>query len=216
MITTIIFDMDGVLVDTMKLHYTAWKKLLEEKGFKGFNKKIYLSFAGMKTVEILQMFKKKHNLKINPEQDAKRKEELVNFSKMALFSGVKPTLKELRKSGFKIGIATSASHHIMKRNLSLFGISAYFDSFTTANDVVHSKPNPQIYLLSAKKLNSSPKECVVIEDAVNGVIAAKKAGMKCMGITNTFPKQTLKEAGADYVVENVTELLTLLEKINKI
>ncbi|MBI4453562.1 HAD family phosphatase [Candidatus Woesearchaeota archaeon] len=214
MITTIIFDMDGVLVDTMKLHYTAWKKLLEEKGFKKFTKKLYLSFAGMKTVEILLVFKEKYGLNINPELDAKRKEELVDFSKMTLFSGVKNILIKLKKSGFKIGIATSASHHIMKRNLSLFGIDIYFDSFTTANDVVHSKPNPQIYLLAAKRLNSSPKECVVIEDAINGVISAKRAGMKCIGVTNTFQKQKLKEAGADYVVENLTELPKLLVKIN--
>lgn len=206
--------MDGVLVDTMKLHYVAWKKLLEEKGFKKFTKKLYLSFAGMKTLEILQMFKKKHHLKINPELDAKRKEELVNFSIMTLFSGVKLTLRELKKKGYKMGVATSASHHIMERNLSLFGIDTYFDSFTTANDVVHSKPNPQIYLLAAKKLNSAPKECVVIEDAVNGVLAAKRAGMRCIGITNTFPKQTLEEAGADYVVDDISGIIKLITKIN--
>lgn len=205
MIKGFIFDMDGVLIDTMEAHYHAWQKFFKIKKFNSFTKEMFLSFAGEQNKEILEGYKKRYNVDVNPDTDGSLKESLVDVSEFKIFQDVIQTLKKLKKH-FKLAVATSATEDIMRRNLSLFKLENYFYVFITASDVKFSKPNPDIFLKAAKKLKLNPKQCIVVEDAINGVKAAKSAGMKCIAVTNTFPREKLKKAGADLVVDKLSEI----------
>lgn len=205
-IEAIIFDMDGVLVDTFEAHFHAWQKFLAAKNFKGFNRKIYYSFIGMQTSEILQMFRDKYHLDIDPDKDKYVKESMIDVNEISLFPKVKGTLVKLRKARFKIGLATSAIREDMLDRLDRYGIRSYFDSFTCSDEVTLAKPNPEIYLLAAKKLKVQPEKCIVVEDALNGIMAAKSAGMYTIALTTTFKKQSFDELKPDFIYDSIGEI----------
>jgi beta-phosphoglucomutase family hydrolase len=206
MIKAVIFDMDGTLVDTMEAHYHAWQKFLPTKGLNEFTKEIYLTFIGIQTKEIIQMLNKKYNLTMDPEKDRFVKEKLVDVNEISLYTGVKEMLQRLKKAGFKIGLGTSAIRKDMEDRLARYDLKQYFDAVVCCDDVALSKPHPDIFLLAAKKLKVHPKDCIVVEDALNGIIAAKKAGMDTIALTTTFKKEKIAEVKPDLILNNVSEI----------
>ena len=214
MIKAAIFDMDGVLVDTMEAHFYAWIRFFEGIGFKGFDKQKYKEFIGMQTSEIMAIYKEKYGLDIDVEKDSRKKEGLVDISKISSYPNVKAALEKLKKKGFKLAVATSAMGQVRDARLSQFDLNKYFDDFVCSDDVVHSKPDPGIFLAAAKKLHVLPKDCVVVEDAVTGIMAAKAAGMKCIAITTTFSRKRLKQADADLIVDDIIDVTS--ENISKL
>lgn len=206
MIKAIIFDMDGTLVDTMEAHYHAWQKFLPTKGFNGFTKEIYYTFIGIQTKEIIQMLNEKYKLSMDPEKDRFVKEKLVDVNEISLYKGVKETLQRLKKAGFKMGLGTSAIREDMEDRMKRYDLKQYFDAFVCCDDVTLSKPHPDIYLLAAKKLKVHPKDCIVVEDALNGIVAAKKASMDTIALTTTFKKEKIAEVKPDIILNNVSEV----------
>jgi len=119
-------------------------------------------------------------------------------------------LDTIKQGGFKLALASSAPRENIDLVNSELDLQRYFDCIISGRDVTESKPSPQIYLLAAEKLGAEAKDCVVIEDSPFGVKGAKAAGMKCLAIANTHPKQDLQEA--DMVVNSIenVDLITLL------
>jgi beta-phosphoglucomutase len=187
LIKACIFDLDGVIVDTAHYHYMAWRRLANELGFD-------LSIADN---EKLKGVSRMHSLEIilnlgGVSLSDHDKEVLANkknswfvdyLERMApdeIFPGVKPLLNELRRRGIKVALASSSKN--AKTVIQLLHIQNEFDVIVDGTMTVNSKPDPEIFLLAAKKLGLDPKDCLVFEDAEAGVEAALAAGMRCIGI----------------------------------
>ncbi len=210
MIQAVIFDMDGVIVDSIPLHFKAWKQCMKELGvdltFEEFNKR-----NGCPASETFAIWQKQFNLDLNIKEVTERKRELSDEyldAEIKLFPGVIETLESLKD--YYLGLATSAYPSTVDLVFNKFPISYIFNAVTTAADVTHGKPDPEPYLKTAKKLNIKPENCVVVEDAVNGIKSAKSAGMKVIGITTSFPKESLSEA--DIIINNFNEITPELIK----
>ena len=185
MIKAIIFDMDGVLVNSEKLKAKAWKKALSDYGIEGGDR-WYRKNIGNSRDALSALAIKEFNLtsaQIDEVSEKKRsnyfamlKEATVPIKSSILF------LKSIPKGQFKIAVNSSINTWVIENQMKNLGVIDYFDKITSGKDeVTKDKPNPEIYLLSAKKLGLNPHECLAIEDSRAGVQAAKDAGMKCIG-----------------------------------
>jgi beta-phosphoglucomutase len=186
-IKAVIFDLDGVIVDTAHYHFIAWQRLAHELGI-SFTEKENERLKGVSRMHSLEIIleiggvtlpeEKKEELAIKKNSwfveyiEAIRPEEI--------FKGVKEMLQELRSQGFKVALASSSKN--AETVLRLLQIKNLFDTVVDGTMVKNSKPDPEIFLLAASKLGVSPDVCVVFEDAEAGVEAALAAGMKCVGV----------------------------------
>ncbi|HPH47188.1 MAG TPA: beta-phosphoglucomutase [Chryseolinea sp.] len=187
MIKACIFDLDGVIVDTANYHYLAWKRLANELGFDlsiDDNEKL----KGVSRMHSLEIILNLGGVSLNDHD----KEVLANkkngwfvdyLERMApdeIFPGVKSLLIKLRNRGIKIALASSSKNAMTV--VKLLHIQNEFDVIVDGTMTVNSKPDPEIFLLAAKKLGLDPKDCIVFEDAEAGVEAALAAGMRCIGV----------------------------------
>lgn len=214
MITAFIFDLDGVLVDTAKYHFIAWKRLADELGIP-FTEADNERLKGVSRMDSLDIILSLGRVELLPDQKvilAEKKNawfvDYVNaMSSDEIFPGVKDLLENIRRRGHKVALASSSKN--APAVLKLLKIDNLFDAVVDGTMVKQAKPDPEIFLLAAHMLDKSPSECVVFEDAEAGVEAAKLANMKCIGIGNP---QSLSKA--DYVVSQLADFkLTELEKI---
>jgi len=198
----IIFDVDGVIFDSEKLHAEAWKVVFEKRNIFLVDDK---SGVGRSDREFLKELKEKgavpKNLNIREVQDEKLTVliELAN-KKVELFPQVKELLVSLEKK-YILGIASNSDKKFILNIIQNTDLLDYFKSVLTINDIKEPKPSPEIYLLSAKKMGLKPQECVVIEDSTYGIEAAKRAKMKCIAVAHTLPKEKLRKA--DLLLEQV-------------
>lgn len=200
MIQVVIFDMDGVIVDSTKQDFKAWQKALNERGVL-ITFKDYQHFLGMKGVDIVKKF-----LPASSDSEARaiqdKKEQY--FIQSVKEHGIKPipgVLELIRtlKPRYKLAVATSAPPEKLNIILKKLGLTSIFDALVNADEVTYGKPHPEIFLKAAQKLNLPPENCMVIEDAPNGVRAAKAGNFTCVAIMTTSSNEQL--AGADYVIE---------------
>lgn len=202
----IIFDLDGVIVDTAKFHYLAWRKMANDLGFDitiEQNEKL----KGVSRVQSLQKILEWGNKTVSEaefEQLMKSKNEdylarIAYMNEDDLLPGVKETLNYLAKNNipFALGSASKNARPILKG----LGIEKRFTAVVDGNDVTKAKPDPEVFLIAAEKLGIPPQDCIVFEDAVAGIEAANIAGMLSIGIGD---KEILKEA--DYNFANFTEI----------
>lgn len=182
-----LFDLDGVVVDTAKYHYLAWKRLANSLGF-DFTKEDNERLKGVSRVQSLEILLSIGKVKLSEAEKLKMAEEKNNWyveyiSKLdesEILPGVKSLLIELRKNGIKIALGSASKNSMLiLNNLKLI---PYFDVIVDGNKVSKAKPDPEVFLLGAKELNVHPSECVVFEDAQAGIEAAKAANMKAIGI----------------------------------
>jgi beta-phosphoglucomutase len=187
LIKACIFDLDGVIVDTAHYHYMAWKRLANELGFDlsiAENEKL----KGVSRVHSLEIILNLGGISLSnhdKEVLANKKNSwfvdyLERMTPDEIFPGVKPLLNELRRRGIKVALASSSKN--AKTVIQLLHIQNEFDVIVDGTMTVNSKPDPEIFLLAAKKLGLDPKDCLVFEDAAAGVEAALAAGMRCIGI----------------------------------
>lgn len=180
-----IFDMDGTLVDNMRFHTEAWRTLIEENGYEFNERKFLVETAGQTNREIIpSVFGAVSNERLS--ELAIRKEELyrevyVHYRKPV--DGLVEFLDAASGLGIKMAVATAASPPNMAFILDGLDLRKYFGAITTAADVKRGKPDPEIFLLSAERLGVEPKNSIVFEDAFFGFEAAKRAGMRSIGIT---------------------------------
>lgn len=187
MIKAVIFDLDGVIVDTAHYHYLAWKRLAKELGFDLTleQNELLKGVSRMRSLEIILDLGGIKLSEAEKERIANKKNgwfvEYVNEMKPEeIFPGVKELLKSIRSKGLKMGLASSSKNaHAV---VNLLNIENEFDAIVDGTMIIHSKPDPEIFLLAASKLGVVPAECVVFEDAEAGVEAALAAGMKCVGV----------------------------------
>lgn len=193
---TIIFDVDGVICDTAKHHLAAWKKLFAEEKIKFTHRDYEDKVNGLPRVEgVLNIMgrnlnKEKLNFLMAKKQDLYLKSIKKNPPKV--FGGLLKFIKELKKAGYKVAAASSSknSEYILK----LLKIYNIFDTVITGHDFKKSKPDPDIFLTAAKKVKAKSCDCVVFEDAVNGILAAKNAKMKAVGVAIIGKKKELMAA----------------------
>jgi len=201
----IIFDMDGTLVATTEADFLAWQRIFKDHG-KMLSFDNYFPLLGKKSHDVVY-----HVLKLegkeaeNALQNKMRYfEEIVAQKGIAMMPNAEALLKELKSLGIPLALATSSRKLKMELVLEEVGLLEYFTVLVSGEDVVRGKPNPDIFLLAASKLNVDPRHCVVLEDAVSGVKAAKAAGMKCIAVTNTHEAEDLSIA--DLVISDFSEL----------
>ena len=212
---TIIWDMDGVIVDSNSIHFAAWQESFAKRGVK-FTEKDSARLFGARNDFIIRSVLGEELCEGNIKIIAQEKE--ISFRERAkgnvkLFPGVIKLLTAIKKGNFKLALVSSAPKENIDLVTSELDIGGYFDCFVSGREVAESKPSPQIYLSAAEKVGAEPKDCVVIEDSLLGVEAAKAAGMKCLAVANTHPKQELEEA--DKVVDSLedVDLIILIQRI---
>jgi beta-phosphoglucomutase len=213
MIKACIFDLDGVIVDTAHYHFVAWQRLAKELGIT-FTEKENERLKGVSRMRSLEIILEIGGIELSEEEKEKlalRKNgwfvEYINAIKPEeVFSGVPELLQSIRSKGIKVGLASSSKN--ADTVLRLLGIGNMFDAIVDGTMIVNTKPNPEIFLLAARKLGVVPSDCIVFEDAEAGVEAAIAAGMKCVGVG--FPGQL---STANEVVRNTADFqLADLEK----
>jgi len=219
MVRAIIFDMDGVIIDSEPIHYDANKRIFEELGIP-VNNSLYSNYIGVSNQEMWEDLKNEYDLQQSVEELVEKQNsqnlELFNEFVKEPIEGVVELLKNLKENGYKIALASSSPMRLIKEVICKFDIEKYFEVVVSSEDVTRGKPKPDIFIYTAGLLNVKPYECLVIEDSKNGVKAAKAAGMKCIGFKNPNSiNQDLSKA--DVVVENMKEIsLELIEKLKKV
>lgn len=202
----IIFDLDGVLVDTSEFHRQSWFDLAQREGFEMSDEFFYKTF-GMQNYQILAMLAGRELPRDEIDRLARWKEQRYRElakEKLTLMSGAKGLLEDLKDNGFLVAIGSSAPRANLDFVLELTGVNGYFDACVTGEDVSNGKPAPDTFLKAAERLSLAPARCAVVEDAVQGVEAAKNAGMPVVAVTATRSRADLKHA--DIIVETLTEL----------
>lgn len=206
-----IWDVDGTLVDTAELHFVAWRAACEELG-RGFDRADFAATFGRRNPEILAHL---FGDRFGPDEAAAigdRKEEAYRAAArregIALLPGVAGLLEGLRAAGFAQAIGSSAPRANVELILELTGVAGYVTQVSAAEDTTRGKPDPQVFLVAAQRLGVEPGRCVVFEDAVAGVEAAKAGGMRCVAVSfvGHHPQAKLRAAGADLVVQSLEEI----------
>ncbi len=215
-IKAIIFDFDGVIIDSIPGHKLLLSKALGRFGIKLTEDDSH-RLNGMKTRDAIMWLKDRKHLKISIFKLIKEKKKFMKeiYNYISLFPQVKSCLKRLKK--YELAVATSSGRKYLKKNLESFNINNFFKVKLSNNDVKNAKPSPEIFLKAAKELGVKPSECLVIEDAMNGIIAARKAGMKSVAILTTSPKKYfVKDARPDMFIKTLDELTQgLIQTLNK-
>ncbi len=206
MIKAVLFDMDGVLLDSEEFILQAAKKFFQEKGVE-VKAEDFREFIGMGEDRYLGGVAEKYDIPFDAGKDKSRVydiyDQLVKGNLRPL-PGVKEFIHKCLEKDLRIAIATSADERKMKVNLKETGLSDIpFNSYVNGIEVENKKPHPDIYLLAAKRLNVEPECCLVVEDAVSGVEAAKSAGCRCLALTTSFPADKLQKA--DWIAAHLGE-----------
>ena len=207
MIKAVIFDMDGVVVDTGLVHNIAEQKILKDIGIDISLEEIR-KYAGIAASIWFKEILKKYNKVADAEKLEKKKFKMVYNSlekNVPFVPGALELIGLLKKNKIKIALASGSPKDFVNYIVSKSSLNKKFDVVIGLGDYSNSKPDPEIFLLASKEINIKPKDCVVIEDANHGVLAAKKAGMKCIGFVNeNSGNQNLSKA--DLIVDNLEEI----------
>ena len=211
-IEAVIFDMDGVIVDSEPLHERSFLEVWGELGY-GENHGInFPDFYGRSDRVVWEAFIEQHN----PNQSIEelivlREARLVRMLRetQPLFDEVVPLIQRLAKR-YLLGLASGSIHRVIDEVLAMQSLRSYFGPIVSSEDVSEPKPSPEIFLMTAKRLDVTPERCCVIEDTVNGIKAGKSAGMTVIAIPNTFQPLPLSEAGADLICQDYSQIDTAL------
>lgn len=197
----VIFDMDGCLVDTEPVINRAAILGLKEWGVEA-QPQDFTPFIGAGETAYIGGAAKKYGVPYEPVMKDRVYEIYLDIVEEMLkpMPGAMECLTQLKNAGFRLALASSADHLKIDANLRVAGIERnIFDVILGAEDVQQKKPAPDIYLKAAEKLNIEPKNCIVVEDALNGIQAAKTAGMSCIAVATTFARQKLGTVKPDYI-----------------
>jgi beta-phosphoglucomutase len=203
----VVFDLDGVIVDSHPMHKQAWRLFLASVGKKVSESDLDFIFEGRRRQEILIHFLGELSDSEIQEYGSKKDEffrQACSIPEPA--AGSIEFIRGLEKKGFCIAVATSASRQRARWTLEQLKIADYFEVVVTGDDVVQSKPDPAIYQLAAQRLSVSPECLFAVEDSVCGVRAAKSAGLRCLGIGREKNVHPLLQAGADRVFPSLVDL----------
>ncbi len=201
-----IWDMDGVIVDTKVYHYRSWRYAFKKKGI-NFTEADFQRKFGQRNDAIIRATIGREITLEEIEEIALEKE---NYFRKNVRNHIEPLpgavelITVLNKAGYRTALASSAPPENIRLLLGSLGLIDCFRQFVSGKEVSESKPSPQIYLMAAQKLGAEPRNCIVFEDAIAGVSGAKRAGMFCVAVTTSNPRNSLQEA--DLVVDSLAEL----------
>jgi beta-phosphoglucomutase len=203
----ILFDMDGVLVDSERFICQAAILMFKELGVDAVAED-FKPFVGMGENSYLGGVAEKHGIKVDIEQVKARTYEIFEIivrDNLSPLPGAVEFVISCRDKGLKLALATSADRVKMEVNLKEIGLSKeIFHSIITGLDVVNKKPFPDIYMQAARSLGLEPDDCLVVEDAISGIKAAKAAGCKCLAVTTSFNASALHEA--DWICSTLSDV----------
>lgn len=218
MIQTVIFDMDGVIVDTEPVHHYAYNEHFRQLSI-AVSPELYASFTGNSTKNIFERLKVQFNLPEEVEDLVETKRNLFNdaFDSKAdlyLLDGVEDLIKDLHNKGMQLVLASSSATVTINRIFNRFGLHHYFTHIVSGEDFPKSKPHPAIFIKAAELSQTSVENCIVIEDSTNGIMAAKAAGIYCIGY-DSFHSKMQDYSLADRVISDFRELsFEIIKSIN--
>ena len=215
-ISAVLFDMDGVLVDSEPVITEAALRALKEWGINA-KPSDFREFTGMGEDRFVGGVAEKHNVPYTLDMKHKAYEIYLTIveDKIVLYQNTVSILKELRDLDLKLALASAADRIKVDANLRAAGIdSELFGTVLSGNDVVNKKPAPDVYLLAAKQVGCAPEKCVVVEDAISGLAAAHAAGMLCICVTTSFAEEKFRERGADYICTDISGVPKGIEFLN--
>jgi beta-phosphoglucomutase len=211
-VRAVIFDLDGVLVSTDEFHYRAWQRLADEEGI-AFDRRANRRLRGVGRMESLEIMLERAPRPYAPEEKAalaERKNRYYRESLEALapgdvLPGVREVLRALKARGVKVAVASSSRNapEILRRT----GLADVADATADGNDITHSKPDPEVFLVAAARLGLAPAECLVVEDAASGVEAAAAAGMRSLAIGAAAGHPQADRSADDLASITVDEML---------
>lgn len=202
-----IFDWDGVIIDSSSAHEESWERLAKEEN-RPLPPGHFKTGFGRKSEYIIQSILGWTRDPGEAGKLSRRKEEL--YRDVVVERGIEPLpgarefLARLQAAAIPCAIGSSTERKNIDTILALIGLGGFFTAIVSADDVTHGKPDPQVFLLAAKRIGVPPARCVVFEDALVGLEAARAGGMKSVGVTTSHPRE--KMAGADFVVSRLDEL----------
>ena len=209
MLKAVLFDMDGVIVDTEPLHHIAYKMMFNDVGIV-VTDSMYRSFTGQSTRDICEFLCKHFELSLKPIILEKGKR--AHFTKLffedpdlQLLDGVEDLIKDYYANGLTLVVASSASMFTIDNVIKRFKLDSYFKDRLSGADLKASKPHPEIFINAAKAAGVSPYECFVIEDSTNGIIAAKEANIYCIAYKSVHSKDQ-DYSRADMLVSDYTDI----------
>jgi HAD superfamily hydrolase (TIGR01509 family) len=208
--SAVIFDLDGVIVDSEPLHQKAFEDLFAELGRKHDHGIVFSEHVGLSDHSTLRAFLKKTGLHHDLEDLNKRK---LNYflrylrEHRPIFQGLHDLVPELAKR-YQLGVATSSPHQVAEVVMEISGLKSHFQAIIAREDIRFPKPDPEIYFTAARRIGVRPSACCVIEDSTPGIQAAKMAGMTVIGLTTSLPPEKLKQA--DLIARNYDDVRKLL------
>lgn len=215
MICAVIFDMDGVLIDTEKHYNAAWCQAATEAGFP-FTREHALLLRSCEAKEGEKLMQGIFGPSFDYYAIRERRRELVR-ERLAQYGlekkpGVEETLRFLRAKGIKTAVATATALDITKSHLTTIGVCDLFDSIVSAKNVAHGKPEPDVYLYACEQIGERPQDCMAVEDSPNGILAAYRAGLRTVMVPDlTQPDEEL----AKYLYACINSLSDLCELVDK-
>jgi HAD superfamily hydrolase (TIGR01509 family) len=213
LIKAVIFDFDGLLVDSEPIYVKANKKFLSERGITDFS--IINRIFGMRAEETFELMKKEFNLDGSIEElmNIRNRYIIDDFKngELKLMPYMIETLEELNKT-YPLAIGSSSKKVLIDTAMEIYQFSHYFKDLVCGDDAKKGKPDPEIYLKNAVNLKIDPSKCVVLEDSPNGILAGKRAGMKTIAIPNEQTKD-LDFSHADFVLSNLKEAISIIKNI---
>jgi beta-phosphoglucomutase len=209
MILGILFDLDGVIIDTLHYHFLAWKHMFEKYGG-SVSEKTVLLHEGRNSREILPLLMREAGINIPEEEQVRFIEEKRAYYRSIVhvtqYPGAFEAINELKARGFKVALVTACALKNMQHSLNSEQ-QTHFDFIITGDEVPRAKPFPDPYLTAASQLKLEPWQCAVVENAPLGIESAKNAGMYCIAIETTLGKEYLQSA--DCILQNIGELVNM-------
>lgn len=213
-ITTVIFDMDGVIFDTERLVLSNWKEVAGRRGISDIED-AFMECIGT-TMSVTREIVKKHFGEDFPFEEFRQEASVVFHEKvrkdgMPVKQGVKELLVYLKQNGYKIGLASSTRRAVVEEELQMAGFLPCFDVVMGGDMITHSKPDPEIFLACCGKLGSIPDETLVIEDSYNGIRAANRAGMTAFMVPDLLPPTEEMSSLSNRIFDSLSDVQKFME-----
>ena len=212
MLKAVIFDMDGVLADSQPLHFEADRRTLENHGLKVPEEEM-VPYAGTSNTFRFGLFRDKYKIGAPLEELVNEREqhmeEIIGESSLTAVPGTEKLIKGIKSRGYPLALASSSSEKVIEAELKKIGLYDHFDLIFSGDGMKRGKPFPDIFIETARRLETAPADCLVVEDSHNGVVAAKAAGMKCIGYINeTSGEQDL--TAADMIIDDFRGIMAAM------
>lgn len=217
MVQAIIFDMDGVLIDSEALHNAAISAALAQYGV-NLPSSIFAELTGTTDAQFLEHASQTYfgsSVSAATLLESKQRFFVATEDQVQAIPGALAFLRSVRKEASATALVTSALRHNQELAFARFGLHPWFDTVVTAEDVTHGKPHPEPYLTAVVRLGIPAAECLVIEDSLHGLSAARAAGCRTLGLATSYSAETLRAAGADFVCTSYDEVAAVWEGLHQ-